>query len=82
MATCPNCGVSSRDDSLAIEVTRVLEALPLGTYSVAGVTPKVVARERYKMACLRCGWSILGWIEDGYFCAYKPEDNSSEPRTD
>jgi Zn finger protein HypA/HybF involved in hydrogenase expression len=72
---CPCCGVSSRDDPEAAEVTRVLEAKPLGTYSIAGVQTKVVARQRLQLRCTRCGWRTLGHVDsaDGKF-ATTPAD--------
>lgn len=66
MATCPNCGVRSREVDDAIWVSPVLEARPIGTFSVAGATPKVSATFTLRMYC-RCGWSIAGWLEDETF---------------
>lgn len=67
MATCPACHIRSHDDPEAFTVTPLLRAKPLGDYSIAGSTPKVVAVERWRLAC-RCGWSIEGWLEgDDFF---------------
>lgn len=70
MATCPECGTSSRVDPTAITVQEVLVAKPLGTFSLAGVTDKRSAYTRLQMSC-RCGWKILGYIEGEYFVADK-----------
>ena len=67
MATCPSCAVSSRTDAEAIEVTRILVAKPIGTFSVSGSTMKTVAYERYQMRCTRCGWHIDGTLTDDEF---------------
>jgi hypothetical protein len=63
MATCPVCKTSSRQDGTAFSVTRVLIAKPLGTWSVSGTQMKTVASEYKKLSC-RCGWSILGYIDE------------------
>lgn len=66
MATCPACGTRSRDDIDAFTVEPVMVAKKLGEYSLAGRTPKVVAVQRWKLAC-RCGWSIMGRLEGEEF---------------
>jgi hypothetical protein len=71
MATCPNCGVSSRSDSAAITVQKFLIAKPLGTWSVSGSQMKTVASEVLRMSC-RCGWHIDGFIDGEQFCG-RPE---------
>jgi len=68
MATCPDCGASSRTDP-TFEVTRVLVAKPFGTFSVAGAQTKTVASERMKLSHLSCGWSVLGRLEGSDFVA-------------
>lgn len=70
MATCPNCNTSSRTDPDALSVDRVLEARPLGTWSLAGAQLKTSAVERLRLSC-RCGWSVLGYVnEDEDFMGY------------
>lgn len=57
---CPECG---RSDRLALEVR--LSAKPLGSYSIAGAQPKVIATEQLAVVCT-CGWFRYGHItEDG-----------------
>lgn len=63
MATCRNCGVSSREDPTAMRVELVLDADPIGTFSVAGATMKVTVKESLRLRCLRCGWSIGGYYD-------------------
>lgn len=68
MATCRNCHVSSRVDPEAMEVDEVLEAPPLGTWSLSGTQLKTPVSRGLRLKCLRCGWYILGHIgEDGSF---------------
>lgn len=69
MATCPNCGVSSRKDFTAITVEKFLIARPPGTWSVAGNQLKTVASEVLRMSC-RCGWHIDGFIDGEEFCGW------------
>jgi hypothetical protein len=68
MATCPECGVSSRVDSTAFSIEKVLVFKPLGTWSVAGQQMKTVAYERLEMSC-QCGWRIRGYIDGEDFVA-------------
>lgn len=67
MATCPNCSVSSRVDPDAMEIEECLEALPIGTWSLAGQQLKTSARTTQRMRCRICGWSILGHIDGETF---------------
>lgn len=69
MATCPHCGTSSRKDPTAITCEYLLSAKPLGTWSLSGTQLKTVLRGDWRMYC-RCGWSILGRMEDGSFLGY------------
>ena len=55
-----------------MEVTRILAAKPLGSYSVAGTQMKAVAVEMLQLRCLRCPWKTLGYIEGGHFVAVDP----------
>jgi hypothetical protein len=68
MATCPNCGTSSRVDPEAMVIRPVLTPKPLGTFSLAGSSMKLSARLEQRLAC-RCGWHIDGHIDvaDGEF---------------
>lgn len=75
MATCPSCGANSRTDD-GFTVDNVLEAKPLGTFSLAGNQPKVSAVSRLRMAHT-CGWSVTGHIEDDDFVV----DRDQEPET-
>lgn len=63
MATCPHCGTRGRTDPDAFMIEEVFVAKPPGSFSVAGATSKVTAKKWIKLSC-RCGWSILGWLED------------------
>jgi hypothetical protein len=57
-----------------MEITEYWEAKPLGTWSVAGQQPKIVATVRHQLACNKCGWSVLGQLrEDGYFADMKTQ---------
>jgi hypothetical protein len=56
-------------------VTDVWQAKPLGTFSLAGSQMKASMILRHKLACVRCGWSVIGWIKDGHFYG-KPEDQT------
>lgn len=49
-ATCRYCGATGR-----IRVEWRLEAKPLGTYSIAGLQPKAVARSHPYATCGGCG---------------------------
>jgi hypothetical protein len=46
---CPGCG------GLGLVVEEVLVAQPAGTYSLAGMQPKVSARMTLRWRCARCG---------------------------
>lgn len=65
MATCPECGTSSRTDPTVMRLEPVLQASPVGTYSLAGVQMKFSARAAHRLTC-RCGWTVTGQIEDGH----------------
>ncbi len=70
MATCPNCGTSSRTDPNAMVVSEGLMARPLGTWSLAGQQLKTSAYgPLYKLSC-RCGWAIWGVINGDSFDGY------------
>lgn len=68
MATCPNCGTSSRSDPAAMQVSEVLsvpDTFPLNA-SLAGAQMKASATLTLRLAC-GCGWSILGRLEGDTF---------------
>ena len=77
MATCPNCGVSTRQEPGAMKVETVFVAQPLGTFSLAGGQLKASARARSQLSCTRCGWSTLGRIEGEDFIADRPPGTGS-----
>lgn len=54
MPPCPNCGA----DELRIEMR--LRAKPIGTFSIAGASPKVVATEVPWLVCGGCGVEAEG----------------------
>lgn len=66
MATCPECGTSSRIDPTAMTLAPILQAKPVGAYSLAGVMMKAPVRLAYRLAC-RCGWTVTGQIESNQF---------------
>jgi hypothetical protein len=68
MATCPNCGLRSRDEPDVMVVEEVLTAKPVGSFSLAGAQMKFSATKSLRLRC-RCGWSILGRIEGDSFIA-------------
>jgi hypothetical protein len=63
MATCPDCGASSRTDSTAFEIRKTLVASPIGSFSLAGAQMKVSAREVLVLQCAHCGWHVIGHLE-------------------
>lgn len=73
MATCPSCGVSSRDDPTAMVMEPFYEARAIGTFSLAGRTMKVSAVAKATLTC-RCGWSIVGRLEDDHLVIDPPNE--------
>lgn len=63
MATCPECGASSRTDPTAMTIEPVPQAKPVGAFSLAGVQMKFPARTAVRLTC-RCGWTVTGHIEN------------------
>jgi hypothetical protein len=63
--------MSSRDNPDLMTCEPVLVGKPIATYSLAGVQTKIVAYEAFRLAC-RCGWAVVGRIEDGAFVANRP----------
>lgn len=72
MATCPECGVSSRVDPAAMVIEDCLVAKPIGSFSLAGAQMKVSAHAMLRLRCVRCGWSIVGHLASDHFVA-RPE---------
>lgn len=66
MATCPNCGINSRDASGPMVIEEVLTAAPLGSFSLSGSQLKFPLHSSLRLSC-RCGWSIEGYIENDSF---------------
>lgn len=66
MATCPNCRTSSRTDPDAFSVEEVVQAKPIGSFSLAGAQLKLSGVMRLRLRC-RCGWSILGVLKGDAF---------------
>lgn len=69
MATCPDCGLSSRDDPSLMTLERVFVSKPVGEFSLSGAQMKLSAVESHRLAC-RCGWSVTGQVVDGYLVAH------------
>jgi hypothetical protein len=79
MSRCPRCGEAG-----TISINRVLASKPAGTFSVAGVQPKVVAAEKYELTCSHCRLYVRGHLKNattdpatntftsGYFVADDP----------
>lgn len=63
MATCPDCGASSRVDPTAFDVTETLVASPIGEWSLAGVQLKTPATVQQRLTCRRCGWFVTGRVD-------------------
>lgn len=79
MATCPNCGASSRTDpTFTVALVEGLIAKPLGTFSVAGAGLKTVAVQRMRLSHGACGWSIDGWLEGGSFVGVEATERMPE----
>ncbi|MGN2642407.1 hypothetical protein ACTD5D_40795 [Nocardia takedensis] len=74
-AACPACGA----DALHIESR--LTALPIGTYSLAGVFPKVAAQESFWLVCRGCGAQARGRPDDRGSADFDPEDMTSSRST-
>lgn len=62
MKQCPKCGSVG-----TISLEPALVAKPQGSYSIAGVQPKIVAQTRYVLACADCGLSVQGHLENAVF---------------
>jgi hypothetical protein len=67
MATCPQCGASSRTDPTFV-VTEEIIGVPVDTEPDRRIGgPVFDAEVRLRLSHERCGWSILGEIRDGAF---------------
>lgn len=73
MATCPNCGASSRDRLQNFEVTRVrtiTEVPAAPEHRIGGPAFRVEVDEtRLRLTHVECGWYIDGRIEGDSFVA-------------
>lgn len=59
---CPCCGAPPG----TLHLDRVLQAEPVGSFSLAGVMPKFPARSRPRLTCSACGLDLLGeYIDAG-----------------
>lgn len=71
MATCPNCGASSRDASQTFTVEQVMvpvqEIPPIKGRRVGG--PTFIVEEKHRLTHEECGWHIDGRVEGDYFLA-------------
>lgn len=76
MATCPECGTSSRTQPGALWLDAVLVTSPLTAQSLSGSQLKTGAR-RLRLSC-RCGWKILGEVRDGVFWGDSDEGMRTE----
>lgn len=68
MATCPDCGASSRTDPTFV-VEPALVAEPPGTYSLAGAQDKVSAVSTLRLRHGGCGWYVTGRVDGDHFVA-------------
>ena len=75
MATCPDCGASSRVDP-TFTLERVYVAQPITEVGLAGNQLKVAAREMIQMTHETCGWSVRGHIE-GDHLVVDPKDSNA-----
>jgi hypothetical protein len=75
--SCSRCNQQRRSgtDEALPEVRRIWLGLsragsvtkPQGTYAVAGVQPKVVAEQKYELACSICDLRVAGHLENTEF---------------
>lgn len=70
MATCPECGLSSRAEPGALWIEELLTVHDVGSWLLSGSQMKGPATRNLVLHC-RCGWSITGWIEGDSFVARK-----------
>lgn len=74
MATCPDCGVSSRINPSGFALEQVIVAKPLGSFSLAGAQTKVSATSRVQLSH-SCGWSVVGRVDaDGNNLIVDPKE--------
>lgn len=73
MATCPQCGNSSRVNPGSMVIEEVLVARPLGTFSLSGSTLKWSANQRLRLRCTQCGFKVCGGLQDGAFVARRSD---------
>lgn len=58
MRPCPQCGAVG-----TVDLTPVLVAKPLGSFSLAGAQLKVPAWSGYALVCSACGWTVTGHVQ-------------------
>lgn len=76
MATCPSCGANSpTDPTFAIE--DALVAMPVGTYSLAGVQGKPSVTKTLRLSH-SCGWSVTGHVDGEDFIAVPTTSRQDE----
>lgn len=46
-----------------------VEVKPLGTFCLSGTTMKWSTLVRLRLRCTRCGFAVLGHVQDGEFVA-------------
>lgn len=75
MATCPQCGNSSRTNPGSMMVEEVLVAQP-ETITESPTFQQVIvsARGLHRMTCEVCGWNINGHLQGDSFVVF-PGDN-------
>ncbi len=65
---CPSCGSTG-----TLSLDQVFEAKPVGSYSLAGVMVKAVARHRPVLRCSACGLDHRGEYDtDGRHVSFPP----------
>lgn len=67
-AWCPDCSAKG-----TLKLISRLEASPIGTFSLAGATPKVTAREIPVLVCRACNYEIVGRFEDDGHIVFDPQ---------
>jgi hypothetical protein len=74
MATCPNC--KTRNTTMSITTTGHLITRQ-NPFSLAGEQTKFLASAEHELTCDPdlggCGWSITGYIENGYLVARRAD---------
>jgi hypothetical protein len=74
-SSCPAC--QAPPGSLRLDVKLV--AAPVGTYSLAGVLPKVTARDRPVLTCTACPLDLVGETDGRHVTFNKPPPATALP---